>query len=57
MVTVREGRREDASVLAQMISDFNVEVVSPGRITADGVVDLCFQDHALYTPLEYFSFT
>ena len=51
MVTIREGRPGDAVDLARMISDFNVEEGSPGRITADGVVELCFADHPLYKPL------
>ncbi|MEM8950821.1 MAG: GNAT family N-acetyltransferase [Pseudomonadota bacterium] len=34
-----------------MISDFNVEEGSPGRISADGVIDLCFGDRPLYKPL------
>lgn len=51
MVTVRDGCREDAQALARMISDFNVEEGSPGRITAEGVEDLCFRDHSLYKPL------
>ena len=34
-----------------MISDFNVEEGSPGRISADGVIDLCFSEGALYQPL------
>jgi GNAT superfamily N-acetyltransferase len=34
-----------------MISDFNVEEGSPGRITSEGVIDLCFSDQPLYAPL------
>lgn len=51
MATTRDGRREDTPTLARMICDFNVEEGSPGRITAEGVVDLCFQDHSLYRAL------
>jgi GNAT superfamily N-acetyltransferase len=51
VVTIREGRPEDAADLAGMISDFNVEEGSPGRITADGVIELCFGDRPLYKPL------
>ncbi|MDH3660536.1 MAG: GNAT family N-acetyltransferase [Alphaproteobacteria bacterium] len=48
MVTIREGQRHHAAGLARMISDFNVEEGSPGRITVDGVIDLCFEDHSGY---------
>ena len=51
MVTIRDGRPVDAADLARMISDFNVEEGSPGRITADGVLDLCFSDRGFYKPL------
>lgn len=51
MVIIRGGHLDDAADLAQMISDFNVEEGSPGRIAADGVVDLCFGDRPLYEPL------
>ena len=51
MATTRDGRREDASTLARMICDFNMEEGSPGRITAEGVVGLCFQDQSLYKAL------
>ncbi len=51
MLTIRDGRRSDAVDLARMISDFNIEEGSPGRISADGVIDLCFGDQLLYKPL------
>lgn len=51
MVTVRDGIESDAAELAAMISDFNIEEGSPGRITTDGVTDLCFGDDPLYTPI------
>ena len=51
MLTIRDGRRDDAVALASMISDFNVEEGSPGRISADGVIDLCFHDRPLYRSL------
>lgn len=45
---IREGRPEDAEALAAMISDFNVEEGSPGRIDARGVGELCFEQQAVY---------
>lgn len=51
MVKVRDGRLDDAADLARMISDFNVEEGSPGRITTEGVVELCFDGELLYKPL------
>ena len=51
MVAIREGRAGDAAGLARMISDFNVEEGSPGRIGADAVVDLCFREGARYRTL------
>lgn len=51
MLIIRDGHREDASDLARMISDFNMEEGSPGRITAEGVLDLCFRDESFYKPL------
>ena len=51
MVTVREGRSSDAADLARMISDFNLEEGSPGRIAADGVIELCFDSQSRYKPL------
>lgn len=51
MVTIREGRTDDAAALAGMISDFNVEEGSPGRIGADGVLDLCFRHGSRYLSL------
>jgi GNAT superfamily N-acetyltransferase len=51
MLTIRDGCPGDAADLARMIGDFNVEEGSPGRISADGVVDLCFGDRSLYKPL------
>jgi GNAT superfamily N-acetyltransferase len=50
MVAIRHGRAVDAEPLATMISDFNVEEGSPGRISGEGVTDLCFSDQSLYTP-------
>lgn len=50
-MTVREGHRDDAADLARMITDFNVEEGSPGRITAEGVVELCFADRSRYQAL------
>lgn len=50
-MTIRDGHRDDAADLARMISDFNVEEGSPGRISAEGVIDLCFSDRSLYKPL------
>ena len=34
-----------------MISDVNIEEGSPGRITSEGVIDLCFLEQSVYTPL------
>ena len=51
MVTIRDGRSADADALARMISDFNVEEGSPGRITSEGVNDLCFSDQSPFAPL------
>ncbi|MEZ5931101.1 MAG: GNAT family N-acetyltransferase [Alphaproteobacteria bacterium] len=51
MITIREGQIGDAERLAQMISAFNVEEGSPGRIARSGVVELCFGDGCLYKPL------
>ena len=51
MVAIREGSSRDAADLARMISDFNVEEGSPGRITSEGVVDLCFTSQSRYMPL------
>ena len=51
MLIIRDGHRGDASALAKMICDFNVEEGSPGRVSADGVIDLCFDDRSLYKPL------
>ncbi len=51
MLTIRDGYPGDAPKLAQMISDFNVEEGSPGRISVDGVMDLCFGERLLYKPL------
>lgn len=51
MVSIRHGRAADAKPLATMISDFNVEEGSPGRITCEGVTDLCFSHQPLFTPL------
>ncbi|MGI9499364.1 MAG: GNAT family N-acetyltransferase [Geminicoccaceae bacterium] len=48
---IRDGRLDDAADLARMISDFNVEEGSPGRISVNGVVDLCFGDQPFYMPL------
>lgn len=45
---IRNGRAGDAADLARRISEFNVEEGSPGRITEEVVVDLCFRDQALY---------
>lgn len=42
MLTIRMGSAEDASALARMISDFNVEEGSPGRIGTAGLAELCF---------------
>ncbi|MGI9437604.1 MAG: GNAT family N-acetyltransferase [Geminicoccaceae bacterium] len=42
MVVIRAGRPADARALARMISDFNVEEGSPGRLTEAGLIDLCF---------------
>jgi len=51
MIAIREGKAGDAAPVAQMISDFNIEEGSPGRITSDGVIDLCFCDRPLYKSL------
>ena len=51
VMIIREGRESDAASLARMISDFNVEEGSPGRMTVDGVVDLCFGSQPIYKPL------
>ncbi|MGI9510705.1 MAG: GNAT family N-acetyltransferase [Geminicoccaceae bacterium] len=51
MLTVRKGCSDDVADLARMISDFNVEEGSPGRISMEGVAELCFSDQALYTAL------
>ncbi|NJO38489.1 MAG: GNAT family N-acetyltransferase [Rhizobiales bacterium] len=40
-----------AERIAQMVSAFNVEEGSPGRIEESGVVELCFGDRFLYRPL------
>lgn len=51
MVAIRDGQAVDAAKLAQMISDFNVEEGSPGRITADRVAELCFGGGSTYKAL------
>lgn len=51
MVTIRSGRSEDAEVLARMISDFNVEEGSPGRVDGAAVIELCFAPGAIYRSL------
>lgn len=51
MVTIRDGHPDDAAEIARMISDFNVEENSPGRIDTDGVMDLCFGDRPLFKPV------
>ncbi len=48
MVSIRDGRADDAADLARMISDFNVEEGSPGRIDEAGVQALCFRCDARY---------
>lgn len=48
MLEVRPARPKDASSLACMISDFNLEEGSPGRIDAIGVADLCFATTSTY---------
>lgn len=48
---IRDGRLEDAADLARMISDFNVEEGSPGRVTRDDVVEICFGEIAIFTPI------
>lgn len=48
MLTIRPGRLEDAPSLAKMISDFNVEEGSPGRIDAKAVGELCFLPTSSY---------
>ena len=51
MTIVRDGGKDDAKDLARMISDFNIEEGSPGRLTEAGIHDLCFEErphfHAL----------
>jgi GNAT superfamily N-acetyltransferase len=51
MVEIRHGRADDAEPLANMISNFNVEEGSPGRITREGVINLCFSDQPVFAPL------
>ena len=51
MIAIREGRAGEAADIAEMINDFNVEEGSPGRITPDGVLDLCFAEDCLYRAL------
>ncbi|MEM7041276.1 MAG: GNAT family N-acetyltransferase [Pseudomonadota bacterium] len=48
MVTIRRGRPEDAAALARMISAFNAEEGSPGRLGENMVTDLCFKEGARY---------
>lgn len=48
MVVIRNGRQEDASALARMISDFNIEEGSPGRLTEAGAIDLCFSPEPFF---------
>ena len=45
---IRDGHRHDAAAIGRMINVFNQEEGSPGRITSEGVVDLCFGDQRLY---------
>lgn len=47
-VRIRPGKNEDAPSLACLISSFNEEEGSPGRIDAAGVVDLCFSTKPFY---------
>jgi len=51
MIIIRQGSLDDAPDLARMISDFNVEEGSSGRIDGNSVIDLCFRDRSLYTSL------
>jgi len=51
VVDIRDGRPEDAGDLARLISDFNVEEGSPGRLTEAGAQDLCFGEQALFQAL------
>ncbi len=48
MLIVRRGQRDDAPTLARMISDFNAEEGSPGRVDTADVIDLCFAETANY---------
>lgn len=48
MLSVRSGLKADTPSLARMISDFNVEEGSPGRIDAGGVTELCFAASPAY---------
>ena len=47
-ILVRPGTSRDAPLLAGLISSFNEEEGSPGRINAAGVVDLCFSSKPFY---------
>ncbi len=51
MTAIRDGQHSEAAEIAEMINDFNVEEGSPGRITPEGVLDLCFTDGCLYKAL------
>ena len=51
MITIRDGRTADVEALARMINGFNIEEGSPGRMTSEGVVDLCFLSQSQYTPV------
>ena len=51
MIAIRGGRAGDAADIAAMISDFNIEEGSPGRMTPEGVLDLCFVEGSLYKAL------
>jgi GNAT superfamily N-acetyltransferase len=48
MVMVRRGGPDDAPSLARMISDFNEEEGSPGRVNAADVVEICFDLGSIY---------
>lgn len=48
MLNLRPGVEGDAPALARMISDFNVEEGGPGRVDADGVIELCFAKSSIY---------
>jgi GNAT superfamily N-acetyltransferase len=46
VIVIRDGQRADAAELARLISDFNVEEGSPGRLDEAGALEICFDEAA-----------